>query len=89
MGLILLTGLGALLGWLAAIVVGRGTERDLPVNILTGIAGAVTAGLLVNVLGGKGNILAAYYSAHSMLAAFAGAMALLASVNLLRTGELR
>ena len=89
MGLILLTGLGALLGWLAAIVVGHGSERDLSVNILTGIAGAVTAGLLVDVLNGEGNILAAYTSAQTVLIAFVASSALLASVNLLRTGELR
>ena len=38
MGLILLVGLGAILGWLSAIIAGTRTDRGLQINILTGLS---------------------------------------------------
>ena len=89
MGLILLVGLGAILGWLSAIIAGTRTDRGLQINILTGIVGAVLVGLIVNPLIGAADIFADSASAMALMIAAIGAAALLATVNLLRNGELR
>lgn len=89
MGLILLVGLGAILGWLSAIIAGTRTDRGLQINILTGIVGAVLVGLIVNSLIGAADIFADSASAMALMIAAIGATALLATVNLLRNGELR
>ena len=89
MGLILLVGLGAILGWLSAIIAGTRTDRGLQINILTGIVGAVLVGLIVNPLIGAADIFADSASAMALMIAAIGATALLATVNLLRNGELR
>lgn len=89
MGLILLVGLGAILGWLSAIIAGTRTDRGLQINILTGIIGAVLVGLIVNPLIGAADIFADSASAMALMIAAIGAAALLATVNLLRNGELR
>lgn len=82
MGLILLIVVGGVLGWLASIVVRADDRQDILLNVFVGIAGALVGGLVSN----GGSILAGV-SASSLLAAFAGALAALILLNLLRSRQ--
>jgi uncharacterized membrane protein YeaQ/YmgE (transglycosylase-associated protein family) len=82
MGLILLIVVGGILGWLASIVVRADDRQGVLLNVATGIAGALIAGLLTN----NGSVLAGL-SPYALLAAFVGALAVLALVNVLRSRQ--
>ena len=89
MGLIFLIVMGGILGWLAAIVLRVDDKDALWINISAGLAGALTAGILVNPLIGNGNLLAGAYSVDGLLVSLLGSVLLVVSVNLLRGAELR
>ena len=54
MGLILWIIFGALVGWIASIIVGTNEEQGAVGNILVGIAGAFLGGFVVSLFGGSG-----------------------------------
>ena len=89
MGLVFLVVFGALLGWLAAIVMRAEDARGLVLNVALGICGALLAGLAVHPLLGGGSLLEGRYSVDGLLAALFGAIAVLLAVNLLRNREVR
>ncbi|MGD9664020.1 MAG: GlsB/YeaQ/YmgE family stress response membrane protein [Novosphingobium sp.] len=89
MGIAVLILAGALLGWLASIILRTDTHRGIFGNIAVGILGALLTGLLVNPVIGSGNIYAGDYSAGSLIVSFLGSIALLAVVNVLRRGIMR
>ena len=89
MGLVFLIIVGAMLGWLAAIIMRAEDARGMMLNVAVGIGGAVVAGLVVSPLLGGGNILAGTYSVGGLLTALFGAVAVLLAVNLLRDREAR
>ena len=89
MGLVFLVVIGAILGWLAAIIARTETLQGLLLNLAGGIGGALFAGLVVHPLLGGGDLLAGNYSVDGLLTALAGPVVLLLAVNLLRDGELR
>ncbi len=83
-GLIVVAVVGGIIGWLASIVTRTDAQQGVLLNIAVGIVGALIAGLLVpgySILNG--------ISLQSTLASFAGAVALLAIVNLVRRGRVR
>lgn len=88
MGVTFLILVGSLLGWLAAIIVDARTGWAKARNVLTGVAGALVAGLVVNPLLGDGDLLGGHYSVDAMLVALAGSVAVLLAVNLWRNREL-
>ena len=81
MGLLVLIVAGALLGWLAAIVMRIEERQDILLNLGTGTAGALLAGVLTS-----DNSLLGSLSANTLLAGVGGAFALLAIVNLVKRG---
>lgn len=81
MGLIIILLVGALVGWLAGMVMGRG--GGLVTNIVIGIVGALLAGFL---FGGGASIINAPLNMMSILYSLLGAIILLAIVSLVRRG---
>jgi len=89
MGLVFLVVLGAVLGWLAAIINRSENSRSMLLNVVVGIAGALLTGLVLGPLLGLGSILDGLYSVDGLLTAVAGSVVLLIAVNLLRNREAR
>ena len=85
MGVVFMIVAGGILGWLVAFVRERDTWRMLPRNVVTGIAGALLAGLLISPLFGGGNLTGGYYTVTALLVAMIGAVIALVSMNLLQT----
>lgn len=79
---------GAIIGWLAGMVMG---DRESTVlNIVIGIVGAFIGGLVVPLLGFSGaNINNGDFSLYSLIVSFIGAVILLAIVNAVRRGSVR
>ena len=89
MGLIFLVVLGAVLGWLAAIVTRAQSARTMFLNVAVGIGGALVTGLVIGPLLGVGTILDGRNSVDGLLTALAGSIVVLLAVNLLRDREVR
>ena len=81
---------GALVGWLASMVMRTNAQQGALMNIVVGIVGAFLGGLLFNFLGtGGSNINNNDFSLNGLLVAFIGAVVLLGLVNLVRRGTVR
>jgi uncharacterized membrane protein YeaQ/YmgE (transglycosylase-associated protein family) len=81
---------GALVGWLASIVMRTDAQQGALLNIVVGIIGALIGGFLFSALGiGGGNIAQGDFSLSALLVSFLGAVVLLAIVNLVRRGSVR
>jgi uncharacterized membrane protein YeaQ/YmgE (transglycosylase-associated protein family) len=81
---------GALVGWLASIVMRTDAQQGALMNIVVGIVGAFLGGFVFNLLGmGGGSINNSNFSLGGLLVAFVGAVILLAVVNLVRRGSVR
>ena len=81
---------GALVGWLASIVMRTDAQQGALLNIIVGIVGAFIGGLVFNFLGlGGSNINSNDFSLGGLLVSFVGAVILLAIVNLIRRGSVR
>ena len=89
MGLVFLVISGALLGWVAAIVMRAESGRGLMLNVALGICGTLFAGLVVHPMIGRDSLLEGRYSVAGLLVAVIGAMAVLLVVNVLRIREMR
>lgn len=81
---------GALVGWLASIVMRTDAQQGALLNIVVGIIGAFIGGFLFNLLGGGGsNINNNDFSLGALLVSFIGAVVLLGIINLVRRGTVR
>ena len=78
---------GGLIGWLASMVMH--TKEGIFLNIIVGIVGAMIGGWLLSPLVGASTINQSNFSPMSLLVSFAGAILLLALVNLIRRGAVR
>jgi len=76
---------GALVGWLASIVMRTDAQQGALLNIVVGIVGAFIAGLLF----GGGASLNNGITIETFLWSLRGAVSLLAIVNLIRRGTVR
>ena len=74
---------GALIGWLAGIVMHD--QGGLVINIVVGVVGALIAGLLLN----QPTINQSVFNLNAQVVSLIGAIVLLAVVNLVRRGRLR
>lgn len=74
---------GAILGWLTTLII-HNRRKDLPINIVAGITGAVVAGYLLvplfRISMNKGEL----FSLPALLVSLIGAVILLVAVNLIR-----
>jgi uncharacterized membrane protein YeaQ/YmgE (transglycosylase-associated protein family) len=81
---------GALVGWLASIVMRTNAQQGALLNIVVGIVGAFLGGFIFNLLGiGGANINDSNFSLSALVVSFIGAVILLAIVNLFRRGAVR
>jgi uncharacterized membrane protein YeaQ/YmgE (transglycosylase-associated protein family) len=90
MNLILALIIGGIIGWLASIVMRTDAQQGIFLNIIVGIIGSLLGSFLLGGLfGADGNILNNALDGGVLLAAFVGALILLAVVNLFRRGAVR
>ncbi len=82
MNLIIFLIIGGVIGWLASIVMRTDAQQGIILNVVVGIVGSFIGGL---VFGTGINGLNVY----GLIAAFIGAVILLAIVNLIRRGSVR
>jgi uncharacterized membrane protein YeaQ/YmgE (transglycosylase-associated protein family) len=81
---------GALVGWLASLVMRTDAQQGALLNIIVGIVGAFLGGFIFSALGiGGANINDGNFNLSSLLVSLVGAIVLLAIVNLFRRGAVR
>jgi uncharacterized membrane protein YeaQ/YmgE (transglycosylase-associated protein family) len=81
---------GALIGWLASMVMRTDAQQGTILNIVVGIVGAMIGGFVLPMLGfGGSNINNNDFSLSGLLVAFVGAVILLAIYNLATRGRVR
>ncbi len=81
MDLILYIIFGAIVGWIASIIMGRNAEQGAIGNIVVGILGAFLGGFIMRALGTAG---VTGFDLRSFLVALMGAVVLLFLYNLVR-----
>jgi uncharacterized membrane protein YeaQ/YmgE (transglycosylase-associated protein family) len=81
--------IGGVLGWLASLVMKTDGQQGIVLNVVVGIIGALIAGYVVAPFLGTGTINSNDFSLPGLLVSFAGAVILLAIVNLYRRGRVR
>jgi uncharacterized membrane protein YeaQ/YmgE (transglycosylase-associated protein family) len=90
MGLILALIIGGIIGWLASIVMRTDAQQGIILNIVVGIVGSLLGSFLLGgFFGAEGNIINSPLDVGTLIAAFLGAVILLAIVNLFRRGAVR
>jgi uncharacterized membrane protein YeaQ/YmgE (transglycosylase-associated protein family) len=81
---------GALVGWLASIVMRTDAQQGMLLNIVVGIVGAFLGGFLFNLFGVGGTTINNNdFSLSSLLVSFVGAVVLLGIINLFRRNAVR
>ena len=75
---------GALIGWLASIVMKTNGQQGALLNIVVGIVGAFIGGFILNR-----QVVPSVFSITSLLTAFLGAVVLLGIYNLATRGRVR
>ena len=90
MGLLFMIVVGAIIGWLAAIVLKIELPRGILLNIGAGVAGALLMGLLISpMLLGGGSLLGGYFQVGALLLSLVGALVLIAALNVFWPRKLR
>ncbi|MFM8321805.1 MAG: GlsB/YeaQ/YmgE family stress response membrane protein [Chloroflexota bacterium] len=80
---------GAVIGWLASMVMNTNARQGFILDVIVGILGAVLGGLLLAPIFGGGTINSGDFSLSGLLLSFLGAVILLAIVNMFRRGTVR
>jgi uncharacterized membrane protein YeaQ/YmgE (transglycosylase-associated protein family) len=81
---------GALVGWLASIVMRTDAQQGALMNIVVGIVGAFLGGFLFSLLSGNSvGVTNNIFDLGSLLVAFIGSVVLLGIVNLFTRGTVR
>lgn len=81
--------MGALVGWIASLIMKTDAEQGAILNIAVGVVGAMIGGFLMRVIGRSGANINETISLYSVLVSVLGASVLLGIVNLFRRGALR
>ncbi len=89
MNLIIWLIVGGIVGWLASMIMRTDGQQGILLNIVVGIVGAFIGGLLISPLVGVGTINTSGLSVGTILVSLAGAVILLAIVNMFRRGRAR
>jgi len=80
---------GAVIGWLASIIMHTNSQQGLLLDIVVGVIGAFVAGFFLTPLFGVSTINQNNFSLPALLVSLGGAIVLLAVVNLFRRGRVR
>ncbi len=80
---------GGLIGWVASLLMRTDGQQGVLLNIVVGIVGAFLGGLLIAPMVGGGTINQGSFSLTALLVSLAGALVLLAIVNLFRRRSIR
>ncbi len=89
MNLIVWLIVGGIVGWVASLVMRTDAQQGWLLNIIVGIVGAFIGGLIFAPMFGTGTINEGEFSVGSLLVSLAGAVILLAIVNLVRRRAIR
>jgi len=90
MGLLFMLVVGAILGWLGAIVLRIEAPRGILLNIAAGVAGALLMGLFIGPLVlGSASLLGGFYEVGSLVLSLVGSVALIAALNMFWPKQLR
>jgi uncharacterized membrane protein YeaQ/YmgE (transglycosylase-associated protein family) len=89
MNIIIWLAIGGLIGWLASVVMRTDGQQGILLNVLVGVIGAVLGGWILSPLVGVTTINQNNFSLAGLLVSLAGAVILLAIVNLVRRGAVR
>ncbi len=81
MGIILWIVFGALVGWIASLLMGTDASQGVFLNVIVGIVGAVIGGWIMSVLGDTG---VTGFNLYSFLVALLGACVLIGILKLIR-----
>jgi uncharacterized membrane protein YeaQ/YmgE (transglycosylase-associated protein family) len=81
MGILLWIIFGALVGWIASIIMKTDAEQGPLLNIVVGIVGAVLGGWIMNFFGHTGTT---GFNLYSFIVALVGAIVLIAIVKAIR-----
>ncbi|MBP9710552.1 GlsB/YeaQ/YmgE family stress response membrane protein [Patescibacteria group bacterium] len=81
MGIILWIIFGALVGWLASVIMKTDAQQGAGLNIIVGIIGAVLGGWVMSFIGKTG---VTGFNLYSLLVALVGAVILIAIVKAVR-----
>ena len=81
MGIILWIIFGALVGWIASIIMKTNAEQGALLNIVVGMIGAVLGGWIMNFFGQSGTT---GFNVYSFIVALIGAVVLIAIVKVIR-----
>ena len=82
--------MGGVIGWLASIVMRTDAQQGIFLNIIVGCVGSFLGRFLFGMSGlGGGRLRDNAFDPMTLLAAFVGAVVLLAIVNLVRRGRVR
>jgi uncharacterized membrane protein YeaQ/YmgE (transglycosylase-associated protein family) len=87
MGWLIALIVGGIAGWLASMVMNRDASMGIMANILVGCVGSVVGNLVSRQFGIAGSV--QEFSLTGLIVAFAGAVVLLAAVNLFQRGRVR
>ena len=80
---------GAILGWIASMIMRTDAQQGAFLNIVVGIVGALLAGFLMGPLFNIGTSNQYNFSLPAPLLSLLGSIVLLAIVNLIRRGAVR
>ncbi|KAB8142432.1 GlsB/YeaQ/YmgE family stress response membrane protein [Chloroflexia bacterium SDU3-3] len=81
---------GALVGWLASLVMRTDAQQGALLNIVVGIVGAFIGGIIFTIIPGSNvNINDGNFSLWSLIVSFIGAIVLLGIVNMFNRGRVR
>ncbi len=83
MGIILWIIFGALVGWIASLIMKTDSQQGTLLNIIIGIVGAIVGGWLMSFFGQSG---VTGFNVYSFLVALFGAVVLITGVKFLRHG---
>lgn len=90
MGLIVALVIGGIIGWLASIVMRRDAQQGILLNVIVGIVGSLIGTFLLGgFFGADGDVMNSPLDGGTLIAAFLGAIILLAVVNLFSRGTVR
>ncbi len=78
---------GAVVGWLASVIMKTSGRQGLIIDIVVGIVGAFIGGYFISPLVGAGTINQGDFSVPALLVSLVGAVILLAVVRLVRRGR--